>query len=684
MNAVAVASFGIAAVAFAVLTALVLLHFRVRRAMLGLLLAVAGTALWAVVTLLLLIYSDEPERWLWPVDAVHSAVWLVFLATLLPSIAVKSWWRLLVNLAAILGIAIALLLAAFAPTLLESHGFGTLLLLSLSLLGLSAVEQIFRNSKSESRRLLNPLCLAIGTLFAFDLFVYSHGLLVQQLDATLWTSRGLVNALLAIPLLVGARRNPELTPQLYLSRQITFHSAALVGAGIYLIAMSVAGYVLRVRGGEWGPVLQATFLVAALLLLAYIFAQKQIRAKFKVLFSKHLYRSKYDYRGEWLRLIATMSDRSIASVPERALKALANILDAESARLWLWNQANECYEPSAGIGETAGGVLANENSLVTFLAKTNWIVDTSEYHANSEKYSRAFSDLEGTEGLAPGHVYVPLRHDGRLLGIARLDAPARIGSLNFEDHDLLKTVGRQMAVFIQQELDQLLLAEAKQFEAFNRTTAFLMHDLKNLIAQQSLIVENAPRFRHRSEFIDDVLSTIERSVERMKKVLAQLQGNRRQLVNSSLSLAGLLQEVVLDSGGSLPVPVLDVKNACSVSADWDRLSMVVRHAIRNAQDATPSTGSIVVELDCKNGNAEISVIDTGSGMDEAFIRDRLFRPFDSTKAASGMGIGAHQIREYVISLGGRVEVESARGRGTRFRMVLPGNAEVRIEKCKSN
>ena len=69
--------------------------------------------------------------------------------------------------------------------------------------------------------------------------------------------------------------------------------------------------------------------------------------------------------------------------------------------------------------------------------------------------------------------------------------------------------------------------------------------------------------------------------------------------------------------------------------------------------------------------AQIHIADTGCGMSPEFIRDRLFRPFDSTKGSESMGIGAYQAREYVRSLGGQVEVSSEVGTGTTFALRLP-------------
>ena len=98
---------------------------------------------------------------------------------------------------------------------------------------------------------------------------------------------------------------------------------------------------------------------------------------------------------------------------------------------------------------------------------------------------------------------------------------------------------------------------------------------------------------------------------------------------------------------------------------------LTEHLIRNAQDATDDSGTIDVSLVVEGNNAVISISDTGSGMTPEFIRERLFRPFDSTKGSQSMGIGAYQAREYVRQLGGTLEVTSKVGEGTRFDIRLP-------------
>jgi signal transduction histidine kinase len=127
-----------------------------------------------------------------------------------------------------------------------------------------------------------------------------------------------------------------------------------------------------------------------------------------------------------------------------------------------------------------------------------------------------------------------------------------------------------------------------------------------------------------------------------------------------------------------------------VDADPERLTMIVEHVIRNAQDATSEDGSVILSMtldgggDSANGalpvgetsqlrvpTVALAVADSGTGMSAEFISERLFKPFDTTKGSKGMGIGAYQVREYVKSLGGTVDVTSRVGQGTRITLRIP-------------
>jgi putative PEP-CTERM system histidine kinase len=242
--------------------------------------------------------------------------------------------------------------------------------------------------------------------------------------------------------------------------------------------------------------------------------------------------------------------------------------------------------------------------------------------------------------------------------------------LNFEDRDLLKTAGRHVAAHLAQLDADAHLAEAHQFETYNRMTAFVMHDLKNIAAQLRLISQNAGRHRGNPEFVDDALRTVDSAANRMTKLIHQLASREEGGTMQSVDLAACAERAATRCSGHALAPRVVAESRPVVFADPERLTTVIEHAVRNAQDATGASGEIRIDVALRGRRPLLSVTDTGAGMDAAFVRERLFRPFDTTKGARGMGIGAFQMREYVRSLGGDLEVDSEPGRGTTIHFLF--------------
>lgn len=671
-------SFGAAAVAYLGVLALAVPAYPRTRQSRWLLAALGASAAWAVVLLAAVWAGAGLSRWTLVLDAAHAAAWILFVAALLRfSPDAVSGRRFATTLA-------ACALAALGVVLLASAGWdgasGGLwngrpalgAMLVLPLIGLLGLEQVFRNSTFQERRVLKPLAIGVGLVFAIDIFVYSQALLFTQISYGLWGLRGFVNAAAAPLVLFAVKRQPDWSESLFVSRQVVFYTTSLTAAGLYLLAMALGGYWIGAVDARWTPPVQLLFLVFAAGVLFYVLFSRALRTRFKVFLAKHFYRNRYDYREEWLRLIDTLAGRNDeASLPERSVKALAAIIDSRCGELWVLDRTGTAYE-SHGTWRMAPTreSLAPDDVLVRFLAQSRWVVDTREYAEDPEKYSNAFAS--DPSHVAEPAILVPLIHAGELFGIARLERPEGLPNLSFEDHDLLKTAGQQVATFLAQERAQEELAETRQFEAFSRLTAFLMHDLKNLIAQQELVVGNAKRFKHRPEFIEDAIGTIESSVQRMRTVLERLQSAGRPEKASRVDVGKLLLEVCSACADREPAPELeDPGSDVRVAIDREKLNMAVTHAVRNAQDATAADGRVHVRLGIEDGRCVIEVADTGSGMEAEFVREHLFKPFDSTKGVKGMGIGAYQMRETLRAAGGDIDVESEVGRGTRLRMSLP-------------
>jgi len=558
--------------------------------------------------------------------------------------------------------------------------------LLLSVMGLVLVEQILRNTPLEFLRAIKYLCFGIGGMFVYDFYLYSDALLFQRIDPALWEARGFVNAIVVPVIGIALARDPQWSPGIFISRRAVFHTSALLGSGVYLLAMGVGGYYVRDYGGTWGAVAQTIFLFGAGLLLLILMFSGPLRARIRVFINKHFFRYKYDYREEWLRFIRTLSssDRDIP-LPERAIRAIAQMIGSPGGALWM-RREDDRFEPTAhwNMEQPLSATEPADSSLMRFLEIQKWVINLDEYERDPGLY-QSLGELEMPAWLRVipnAWLIAPLILHDNLLGfvvLTRSDAQHR--HFNWEDCDLLKTTGSQAASHLAQHAASQALVEARQFEAFNRLSTYIVHDLKNLISQQSLVVSNAARHRNNPLFVENVISTVENSVAKMNRLLAHLRDNNVQDADKlgdskrTVNLAKLLEEVVRDAQAAKPAPVFECHTwEVAVAADHDRLASVMGHVVRNAQDATPENGTIVVKLQKVNGHAIVEVMDTGCGMDEAFIRARLFRPFQTTKGKSGMGIGAYEARELIHSLGGEIQVESKPGIGTIFRIHLPHEA----------
>lgn len=546
--------------------------------------------------------------------------------------------------------------------------------LLLSVLGLAMVEQLFRNTRPEMRRGIKYLCMGVGGLFAYDFYLYADALLFQHIDSDLWQARGAANALV-VPLIgVAIARDTYWSREIFVSRRIVFHSASLLGAGIYLFAMGAGGYYVRSFGGSWGAVAQVIFLFGATLALAVMLFSGQLRASLRVFINKHFFHYKYDYRDEWLRFIGTLSSGEAgARLRERTVLAVAEIIESPSGALWLRRDVGKFEPVAAWQMELPCHATEPANSqLIEFLESQEWVINLDEYARDRTLYSGLELPV-WLDSIARAWLITPLILHDRLLGFIVLTRSPSPQHFNWEDCDLLKTAGRQAASHLAQLEAARALADARQFESFNRLSTYVMHDLKNLVAQLSLVVTNAAKHKHNPQFMEDAIRTVEHSVEKMNRLMAHLRSggaDNRHVV--AVDLCELLNDVARTMAGGLPAPRVDCQaKGIHARANKDRFAAIIGHLVRNAQDATPDDGVINMRLFKLDEWAVIEVQDNGSGMDATFIRDRLFRPFETTKGKSGMGIGVYEAREFVRTIGGDVEVISRLGEGTTFRLRLP-------------
>ena len=266
---------------------------------------------------------------------------------------------------------------------------------------------------------------------------------------------------------------------------------------------------------------------------------------------------------------------------------------------------------------------------------------------------------------------VPLHVGEELIGFVVLASARAPMDVNWEVNDLLKTAGRQAASFLALMQATEALLEVRKFDAFNRMSAFVVHDLKNVVTQLSLMMKNAERLKDNPEFREDMLITVDNAVDRMRQLMLQLrEGATPPGTAFGVNLAQIAHRLVAVARDRGRVLELDVVTPVVTRGHEERLERVIGHMVQNAFDATQATGRVWLKLDRISGQALVEVGDNGQGMSEAFVRERLFKPFQTTKQA-GMGIGAYESFQYVQELGGKITVDSQLGKGTIISVLLP-------------
>lgn len=534
------------------------------------------------------------------------------------------------------------------------------------------LEQIFRNVNDDARWNIKPLGLGLAGAFLFDLYLFSQAVLFNRPDGDALSIRGAVHSVVVPLLWLSISQRSDWVSGVRLSPKAAFHSATLLIAGVYLMFISAVGYYVRYFGGEWGPALQLALVFVALVALMVLVFSGSLRAKLRVFLGKHFFRYRFDYREEWLKFTHTLSPRNAPEeVGQQVIRGLADMLESPAGGLWMKARGDSAFRQTArwNLAQSLDPEEAN-SPLCQFMVSSGWVINLEEYRSYTRRYG-SLSLPPWLQDLPQAWLIVPLMMGDELIAFVVLSsARARI-DVNWEVNDLLKTAGQQAASFLAQMQATEELLEVRKFDAFNRMSAFVVHDLKNIVTQLSLMMKNAKRLGHNPEFQQDMLMTVENSLERMRQLMLQLREGRTPTGTAfGVNLVTIAHRIKAVAEGRGRTLELQLSASVVTRGHEERLERIIGHVVQNAFDATDPSGRVWLNLERQSGLARIVVGDTGQGMSQDFIRDRLFKPFQTTKR-SGMGIGAYESFQYVQELGGRINVDSAPGRGTTVDIRLP-------------
>jgi putative PEP-CTERM system histidine kinase len=558
--------------------------------------------------------------------------------------------------------------AAFAATamLRALVAVGALVLLHNLYAGASAV----------SRQMLRWPAGALVMMWGYQLNLYTIAWFAGSMPAELTALRGLVAALMAILISLGANSRAaqlKIAP----SRTVAFQTLSLIVIGGYLVAMLLISRSLAILGGDFGRLTQVGFLLAAALTAVLWLPSARLRGWLRVKAFKHLFQHRYDYRAEWLRFTGTIgrAGKDALALPDRAAQALADIADSQGAILLL--PGDDGAMEIAGRWQwrdIAVPALGCPAELVALFETKGPVIELDEVRGGSDQFGEQAAVPAWMRQDLRAWAVVPLLHFERLVGVAVLARPAIARRLDWEDFDLLKVAGRQLASYLAEQAGHEALIEATRFDEFNRRIAFVMHDIKNLASQLSLLSRNAERHADNPEFRKDMLVTLTKSAGKLNALLARLgrYGAPGHGARRDIDLADLCRRVAARFDDLHPVELTRAER-CDVLAESEGLEQALVHLVQNAVDASPSDMPVYLDVSSDGLQGRIEVIDAGEGMTPQFVRESLFKPFVSSKDG-GFGIGAFEARELVRGMGGRLDVESREGVGTRFSIVLPHSA----------
>ncbi len=657
----------------------VMLLFSWRASLQGKLLTVVSciSACWAAMTALMAVEGGGYIEAYKTFETLRYIAWYVFLLKLFDAaMAIGEGYRKFVRW--VLPVSVGFACLILLDELTGASGQPLLALIGhilLALVGLAIIEQLYRNTALRHRWAIKYLILGSGAIFAFDFFLYADTLLFRGVDQELWEARAVVH-IIAVPMLALASvRAPKWSLNVFVSRDIVLTTTAILGGGIYLLVMAGAGYYLREYGGSWGQVGQVLFISLAVALLAAVMLSRQWRSRARVFLGKHFYRNKYDYRVEWLHLTEKLSDNS--ENEERftgAIEAIAKTVEARAGMLWLCDDQSNLANVASWNADRIDTRIASDDALIRFFEDKGFIINIEEIASRPDEYE-GLPRPAWLSTLQRPWLIIPLFDSQSLIGMVVLANPLVARSINWEDRDLLITAAKQVTSYLLVIMTSDALAEAKQFEVFSRLSAYMVHDLKNIAAELELVSGNAKKHISNPDFIKDAFETVDNAAGDIRRLLEQLRNRRVQTGKRVLvDLVGLLQKVVENKQQQLPRPVLkSTCKTCFATVEKDRLANVLAHLIDNAQQATPQDGSIEVTLTNSGAMQVIEIRDNGVGMDADFIRQRLFKLFDTTKGNAGMGIGMYESREFIRQQGGDIDVHSEPGKGTTISLHIPAS-----------
>ncbi len=548
-------------------------------------------------------------------------------------------------------------------------------------LALTQLEQILRAARDPLRWQLKFVLIGLGALGGYSIYQASRLLLVPVWQIEYVLSGGLA-ALISVSLIgygLGRSRLQEFKAKVYVSPQVLYGSITFLVVGLYLLTVGVIAEMMRYTGQPLTVVLSSALVFAAVVLLTVVLFSRSVRAELRRFIARHFYRSKYDYRAKWIEVSeAFRAAASVEAILDQLLQVLGHTFGAARISIWMPYDADGRFHQVRGLGVTRSAPpLDGSHPVMLRLMATDDPLELAEVlpSAQLSDSTGSSSFLDATHAV----LCVPIRSEGNMLAFITLSRELRGERYGTDDHDLLRAICRHVGVLLSHARLAEERRDAVELEALHRFSAFCLHDLKNLTARLSLVVQNAEVHGEDPDFRQSAMRTVAGTVQKMMALITKIS---RKTVDRSVpevvDMAEVIAETVGSINGSMRVPIEATgERVLPVCIAREQLQQVLLNVLLNARQAIEQVelqaggerGRIRIRAEQVNGSVVVTVADTGPGISTAELRT-LFHPFRTTKR-EGLGIGLYECKQVIEAHQGTIRVESELGRGTQVRIELP-------------
>jgi len=552
--------------------------------------------------------------------------------------------------------------------------------LAASVAILANIEKTFRAAIGTMQWRIKFVALGVGTIFGARIYLSSQALLlsVYELNLAVIQTAALIMGCILIAVAYVRRGFSEI--EIYPSGAVLRNSVTILLAGGYLVIVGMLGQFAASFGRADSLHLQSLVVMFGVLILAILLLSDRLRQRLRRLVSQHFRRPIHDSRAIWTRFTRELAHVFDArEYGRRTVKLLAETFSVLSVTIWSFDEQMTHLTMGVSTAALPGGdarknldtTVDTPKSLVAGLRSMTGPFDPDEVKESWGESLRPISP--GLFSNGGRRVCIPLFVGDRGLGLIMLADRVNGVPYLIEEMDLLRCIGDHAAAGLHQLRLTEELMQGREMAAFQAMSTFFVHDLKNAASSLSLMLENLPRHFDDPAFREDALRAIGGTVGRINQIIGRL-GTLRQKLElrpMEVDLNQLIDEAIGHLGGFGKIEVeQNLRALPPIVADRGQLENVLINLLANAREAVGMAGRIHVETERSDDWVVLSVADNGCGMSPAFIRDSLFRPFQTTKK-KGLGIGMFQSKLIVEAHQGTLKVQSEPGRGTTFSVALP-------------